>query len=167
VRTEHASLHDVKQRSKRTKLVVPVSLRIAGSEASHLAHTLDVSNHGVKLRGCRGEMKVGDKIEIRYRQKRAQFRVAWITIPRGSSEKQIGAECLELRTRKVGLGCAVSRAGGSVGAKGMTVISPNAQSRVTASGRCQSDREHIYTTDLKHDLRSGPANHNEQHDTSQ
>lgn len=106
MRTEHASLHDVKQRSKRTKSVAPVSLRIAGSEASHLAHTLDVSNHGVKLRGCRGEMKVGDKTEIRCRQKRAQFRVAWITIPKGSSEKQIEAECLELRTGKAALGCA-------------------------------------------------------------
>jgi hypothetical protein len=40
-------------------------------------------------------MKVGDKIEIRYRHKQAQFRVAWITVPKGSSEKQIGAECLE------------------------------------------------------------------------
>jgi hypothetical protein len=85
----------VKRRSKRTKSVVPVSLRVAGIEASHLAHTLDVSNHGVKLGGCRGDMKVGDKIEIRYRHKQAQFRVAWITVPKGSSEKQIGAECLE------------------------------------------------------------------------
>jgi hypothetical protein len=40
-------------------------------------------------------MKVGDKIEIQYRNKQAQFRVAWIAAPEGSSEKQIGAECLE------------------------------------------------------------------------
>jgi len=72
-----------------------VSLRIAGSEASHLAHTLDVSNHGVKLGGCLGEMKVGDKIEIRYRHKQAQFRVTWVIAHKGSSEKQVGAECLE------------------------------------------------------------------------
>src|SRR5580704_2576267 len=85
----------VKRRSKRTKSVVPVSLRIAGSEASHLAHTLDVSNHGVKLGGCQGEMKVGDKIEIRYRHKQAQFRVAWVISHKGSTEKQVGAECLE------------------------------------------------------------------------
>ena len=84
-----------KRLSKRTKSVVPVRLWIAGSEDSHLAHTLDVSNHGVKLGGCRGEMKVGDKIEIQYRQKRAQFRVAWITARTDSLEKQIGAECLE------------------------------------------------------------------------
>jgi hypothetical protein len=85
----------VKRRSKRTKSVVPVTLRIAGSSDSHLAHTLDVSNNGVKLGGCRGEMKVGDRIEIQYRHKQAQFRVAWIIAHEGSSEKQIGAECLE------------------------------------------------------------------------
>ena len=84
-----------KRRSKRTKSVVPVSIRIAGSAASHLAHTLDVSNHGVRLGGCRGEMKVGDRIEIQYHRKQAQFRVAWIIAHEGSSEKQIGAECLE------------------------------------------------------------------------
>lgn len=59
---------------------MPVRLWIAGSNDSHLAHTLDVSNGGVKLGGCRAEMKVGDLIEIQYRQKNAQFRVAWITI---------------------------------------------------------------------------------------
>jgi len=88
-------VHALKRRSKRTKSVVPVSLRIAGSDTSYLAHTLDVSNHGVKLGGCLGEMKVGDKIEIRYRHKQAQFRVAWVISHKGSSEKQIGAECLE------------------------------------------------------------------------
>src|SRR6266702_829380 len=74
---------------------VPVRFWISGSEDSHLAHTLDVSNHGVKLAGCRGEFKVGDKIEVLYRHKHAQFRVAWNTAREGSSEKQIGAECLE------------------------------------------------------------------------
>jgi hypothetical protein len=40
-------------------------------------------------------MNVGDRIEIQYRHKQAQFRVAWIIAHEGSSEKQIGAECLE------------------------------------------------------------------------
>jgi hypothetical protein len=83
------------RKSKRTKAVVPVRLWIGGSKDSHLAHTLDVSHHGVRLGGCRGEIKVGDKIELQYHHKRAQFRVAWITASEGSSEKQIGAECLE------------------------------------------------------------------------
>lgn len=75
--------------------MVPVRFRIAGSKDSYLAHTLDVSNNGVRLGGCRGEMKVGDEIEIQYRHKHAHFRVAWISATEGSSEKQIGAECLE------------------------------------------------------------------------
>jgi hypothetical protein len=84
-----------KRRSMRTTAVVPTRLWIAGSEESHLANTLDVSEHGVRLGGFRGELKVGDKIEIQYRHKRAQFRVLWIAAREGSSEKQIGAECLE------------------------------------------------------------------------
>jgi hypothetical protein len=84
-----------KRQSTRTKSVVPVRVWIAGSKDSNLAHTLDVSNHGVKLGGWRGEMKVGDEIVIQYHQTHAQFRVAWITACEGSSEKQVGAECLE------------------------------------------------------------------------
>jgi hypothetical protein len=82
-----------KRQSKRTKAVVPVRLWMAGSNESHLAHTLDVSEHGVRLGGFRGELKVGDKIEIQYRHQRAQFRVMWMTAREGSLEKQIGAEC--------------------------------------------------------------------------
>jgi len=40
-------------------------------------------------------MKVGDRIEIQYHFKEAQFRVAWIIAHEGSSEKQIEAQCLE------------------------------------------------------------------------
>ena len=75
---------------------MPVRLWIAGSEDSHHAHILDVSNHGAKFGGCRGEFKVGDKIEVLYRHKHAQARVAWITACEGSSEKRIGAEFLEV-----------------------------------------------------------------------
>jgi len=38
-----------KRRSKGTKAVVPMRLWIAGSEESHLAHTLDIREHGVQL----------------------------------------------------------------------------------------------------------------------
>ncbi len=84
-----------KRRSKRTKSVLPVRFWIVGSEDIHLAHTLDVSNHGVQLGGYRGELNVGDQIVIQYHQTQAQFRVTWIAAREGSSEKQIGAECLE------------------------------------------------------------------------
>jgi hypothetical protein len=92
---EYAAISDSQTTSRReTKAVVTVRLWIAWSKDSHLAHTLDVSNHGVRLGGWGAEMKVGDKIEIQYRQKNAKFRVAWITAGTGSA-RQIGAECLE------------------------------------------------------------------------
>ena len=92
-----------RRRSTRTVSVVPVRLWIAGREDSHLAHTLDVSNHGVKFGGCQGEFKVGDKIEVLYRHKHAQARLAWITACEGSSEKRIGAEFLEPEKQVSGL----------------------------------------------------------------
>jgi len=64
-----------RRRSKRNKSVVPVKFLIAGSEDVHLAHTLNVTNHGVQLGGYRGEIKVGDVITIQYRRSQAQFRV--------------------------------------------------------------------------------------------
>ena len=92
------------RRSKRIISVEPVRLWIAGSEDSHLAHTLDVSNHGVKFGGCQGEFKVGDKIEVLYRHKHTQARVAWIIACEGSLEKRIGAEFLEPEKRVSALG---------------------------------------------------------------
>ena len=84
-----------RRRSKRTKAVVPVRLKIAGSQESHLAHTLNATNNGVRLGGYRGEIKVGDEIVIQYRHAQARFRVIWIAALDEASEKQIGAECLE------------------------------------------------------------------------
>jgi hypothetical protein len=92
-----------RRRSTRTVSVVPVRLWIAGSEDSHLAHTVDVSNHGVKFGGCQGEFKVGDKIEVLYRHKHTQARVAWIIACEGSPEKRMGAELLEPEKRVSGL----------------------------------------------------------------
>jgi hypothetical protein len=84
-----------KRRSKRTKAVVPVQFWITGSKEGHLAHTLDLTDDGVRLAGFRAELRVGDKIEIQYRKKRALFQVSWITTCEGSAEKHMGAKCLE------------------------------------------------------------------------
>lgn len=80
-----------KRRSKRIKSVIPVRLRINGSKDGWLAHTVNVTNHGVQLGGFQGEIKVDDTIVIQYRHKQAQFRVTWIAVRTGSLEKQIGA----------------------------------------------------------------------------
>jgi PilZ domain len=93
-----------RRRSTRTLSVVPVRLWIAGSEDSHLAHTLDVSNHGVKIGGCQVEFKVGDKVEILYRHKHTQARVAWVIACERSLEKRLGAEFLEPEKQVSGFG---------------------------------------------------------------
>ena len=82
------------RRLRRTKSVVPVRIWIAGSEDTHLAYTLNVTNHGVRLGGYRGEIKVGDEFVIQHRHAQARFRVIWIAAPDELSLKQIGAECL-------------------------------------------------------------------------
>jgi len=83
-----------RRRSKRIKAVMPVRLWIADSQESHLAHTLDITARGVRLGGFQGEVTVGDKIYVQRQQKRAQFRVVWVSGREGSSEKQLGAEIL-------------------------------------------------------------------------
>src|SRR2546427_762237 len=87
-----------KRKKRRTKMVVPVRLRLMGaglSQTSQLAHTLDANENGVKLAGFQGDLNVGDVIEIQHRHERAMFRVVWIRLVRKSSEKHIGAECVE------------------------------------------------------------------------
>ena len=80
-------------------MVVPVRVRLAGNNtrqgAPQLAHTLDANESGVKLAGFRGDLNVGDVIEIQHRHERAMFRVVWIRLLEKSLEKHIGAECVE------------------------------------------------------------------------
>ena len=78
-------------------MVAPVKLWItgtSGNQESHLAHTLDVSDHGARLAGFRCELRPDDMIEIQYRHKRARFRVLWTSTPK-SQERQLGADCVE------------------------------------------------------------------------
>ena len=87
-----------KRKKQRTKMVLPIRVRLTGAKYSHppqMAHTLDATENGVRLAGFRGELNVGDAIEIQHQHKRAMFRVVWIKAVGKSSEKQIGAECVE------------------------------------------------------------------------
>lgn len=76
-------------------MVVPIRVRLAGSdEASQPAHTLDATESGVRFAGFRGELNVGEIVEIQHRHERSLFRVVWIQSPNGFSEKHVGAECV-------------------------------------------------------------------------
>jgi hypothetical protein len=77
-------------------MVVPIRVRLAGSDhASQPAHTLDATESGVRFAGFRGELNPEDIIEIQYRHERGLFRVVWIHVLEKSSEKHVGAECVE------------------------------------------------------------------------
>jgi hypothetical protein len=87
-----------KRRQRRTKMVAPLRFRIigkSGNQETYLAHTLDASDHGVRLAGFRCDLKAGDVIELQYRHTRARFRVVWIATPEGLREQHLGAECVE------------------------------------------------------------------------
>jgi hypothetical protein len=79
-------------------MVVPVRIRFVAvnhESASQVAHTLDASETGVRLGGFRGDVSLGDVIEIQYRRERGMFRVVWTKALEKSSEKHVGAECVE------------------------------------------------------------------------
>jgi hypothetical protein len=78
-------------------MLVPVRVRLAGSPITDLrvAHTLDVTEQGVKISGLLGDLTVGDVLEIHYRNKRAWFRVIWIREAEKLSDRQIGAVRVE------------------------------------------------------------------------
>jgi hypothetical protein len=61
--------------------------------ATQVAHTLDATESGVRLAGFRGDLNIGDIIEIQHRREHAMFRVVWIRVQ--STEKHIGAECID------------------------------------------------------------------------
>jgi hypothetical protein len=85
-----------KRRKQRKKMVVPVRVKLVGSDSPpEMACTLDASESGVKLAGYHGECKPEDVIEIHRGHRRAQFRVVWVKDLPNSSEKQLGAACVQ------------------------------------------------------------------------
>jgi hypothetical protein len=85
-----------KRNKLRAKMVVPVRVRLSGTGTSmQLAHTLDATERGVRLAGFRGEVNPGDVLDVQYGTKRGLFRVVWVRKLEKSSEKHLGAECVE------------------------------------------------------------------------
>ncbi len=81
----------------RTKMLVPVRVRIAGSPSTDLrwAHTLDATEQGAKLSGLTGDFSIGDVLEVQYRHNRSFFRIVWIREADKPAERQIGTVCVE------------------------------------------------------------------------
>jgi hypothetical protein len=86
-----------KRRSNRTKAVLPVRIKgkdSAGQAFEDLVHTLDVNAAGVRLGSIRRELTVNDEITVFYRQRKMQFRVAWVKKLKGTSEFQAGLQAV-------------------------------------------------------------------------
>jgi len=59
------------------------------------AHTHDISGTGASLVGVNGVGRVGEKLEIEYRGKKAIFRVQWVGLDGTARAGQLGVRCLE------------------------------------------------------------------------
>jgi len=69
-----------RRRKPRFRMVLPVSIwgSDAGGKAFHqLAYTVDISTGGAKLAGIQAELKPGEIIAVRYKQRKARFHVVW------------------------------------------------------------------------------------------
>jgi hypothetical protein len=81
-----------RRKSLRKKMVLPVKVSI--DQATHLAHTVDVTAVGARLGGLRTELKVGMTIELHRGSRKAKFLIKWIH-QIAPTEVQIGIECQE------------------------------------------------------------------------
>jgi hypothetical protein len=83
------------RRQKRVKTVLPVRLGwmdSAGNPFMAMAHTIDISNSGVRVGGVVALLTQGSTIELQYRHRKAKFEITWV---RGGTEQQLGLRALE------------------------------------------------------------------------
>jgi len=81
-----------RRKSKRTKMVLPVKVSIAG--ATHLAHTYDLTYVGARIGGLHVELKSGEVVSLQRGAKKANFRVMWVTQV-APNELQAGVQAIE------------------------------------------------------------------------
>jgi len=108
------------RRRGRVKAVLPV--RVSGSDSSgksysDLAHTLDITETGVRLGAMQRELEVGTQLTLQYKQHRAEFRVVWT------------APLPKLKERQVGLEAVVQRDMWGLGAEQKTQSEPQSQTQ--------------------------------------
>ena len=87
---------DNRRRNDRTKAVLPV--RVSGRDDAgaycDLAHTLDVTDSGIRLGFVRRQLEIGSRLTIQYRQHKLEFRVIWISQLTRLKEHHVGLEAL-------------------------------------------------------------------------
>lgn len=94
--THHNSLPMLdKRKSPRTKMVLPVKLSI--NQATHLVHTIDITDSGARLGGLRTQLQPGMIVSLQRGSQRAKFQITWIR-QLAPNELQAGIESLQPQT---------------------------------------------------------------------
>jgi hypothetical protein len=79
----------------RLKGVLPVKLSGRTSDGTvfeEIAHTLDITPTGARLGAIRRSLRVQDRLTLRYRQRKTEFRVVWIGSLKNTGESQVGLQ---------------------------------------------------------------------------
>jgi len=94
-KSEKNPVRENHRRRGRVKAVLPV--RVSGNDGSgnyytDLAHTLDITETGVRLGAVQRDLEVGTPLTVQYKQHRAEFRVVWTVPLPNLKERQVGLE---------------------------------------------------------------------------
>ena len=73
-------------------------MRVSGSDGSgaycDLAHTLDITESGIRLGAVLRQLKVGTQLTIQYRQHKVEFRVIWVSQLTRLKEHHVGLQAV-------------------------------------------------------------------------
>jgi hypothetical protein len=89
-----------KRNSRRSKMVLAVKVSL--DAATHLVHTLDITDTGAQLGGLRAQLEPGMMISSQRGRQKAKFRIAWIR-QLAPNELRAGVESLEPKKKIWGL----------------------------------------------------------------
>ena len=82
-------------RTLRQSPVRVFGLDISGNTINQTAWTVDISRHGVRLKGVNFRVKPGETIGLRNGSEKARYKVVWIGDPASPLQGQMGLFCLE------------------------------------------------------------------------
>jgi CheY-like chemotaxis protein len=95
-----SQIESLVERRRQTRVGLRLPVRIFGADANGLpflqfAWTRNISGQGAQLEGVIVELRPGHILGVKYQDKVAHFRVAWVNEPRGArKEREVGISCL-------------------------------------------------------------------------
>lgn len=90
-----ALAHYAERKEERVRIELPVRLcRLATGLKPQLAHTVDISNSGLRLANLEQPLEPGEVLHVECGNRKAPFRVVWTAAQGTASEGQAGLECL-------------------------------------------------------------------------